>query len=332
MVHPGAAYSVSDVYRGWVRGLESCGVDVRTYNLDERLSFFEQAVVVDTGSSGAVTTTKMSTEGAIRAASENILAAAFKWWPELVVIISATFTPPDVLESLRRRGMKVVIVHTESPYEDDRQIDMAPHADINLLNDPVLLDRWRDINPNTYYGPHSYDPTIHRPGPSDHKSDVCFVGTGFKQRRAVLEQIDWDGIDLWLGGQMWGLSPILADVVTDDTLVDNEQTADIYRGSKIGLNLYRQEANSVDLIAGVAIGPREVEMAACGLFFAKDPRPECEQLWPFLPTFTTPTELGEIIHHYLDRDDERHELAERARLAIADRTFENHARKLLALL
>lgn len=342
VVHPGVAYSVSDVYRGWVRGLTDAGCEVRTYNLDERLEFFERAIIVehhDLKVGDAVPTEskilkRLTPEEACRAASENILATAFKWWPELVVVICATFTPPDVLQSLRNRGMKVVCVFTESPYEDDRQIGQAPFCDVALINDFVTLEQWREVNPRTYYGPHAYDPTIHHPGPSDHKSDVCFVGTGFGARGEFIDRVDWDGIDLWLGGGMWQTEKdqTLAGLVVDNELVDNERTADIYRGSKVGFNLYRQDANSPDLVHGGAIGPREVEMAACGLFFARDPRPENEELWPFLPSFTDPRELGDIIRRYLNRPAERAELAERARLAIADRTFEQHARKLLSIL
>ena len=43
VVHPGPEYSVSDVYRGWCRGLRDVGVEVAEYNLHDRLNFFARA-------------------------------------------------------------------------------------------------------------------------------------------------------------------------------------------------------------------------------------------------------------------------------------------------
>ena len=43
--------------------------------------------------------------------------------------------------------MKVVLLHTESPYQDDEQLERAAHADVNLLNDPVNIDAYRELGP-----------------------------------------------------------------------------------------------------------------------------------------------------------------------------------------
>ena len=42
----------------------------------------------------------------------------------------------------------------------------------------------------------------------------------------------------------------------------------------------------------VAMGPREIEMAACRLFFLRDPRPECDEVFPMLPAFDGPEDAG----------------------------------------
>ena len=79
------------------------------------------------------------------------------------------------------------------------------------------------------------------------------------------------------------------------------------------------------------MGPREVEMAATGLWFTRDPRPEGDQVLPMLPTFTSPEEASEQIRWALRTNTLRQVAAARARAAIADRTFENNARRFLAL-
>jgi hypothetical protein len=44
-----------------------------------------------------------------------------------------------MLDLIRARGTKVVLIHTEEPYEHDRDITRAAHADVNIVNDPTHL-------------------------------------------------------------------------------------------------------------------------------------------------------------------------------------------------
>jgi spore maturation protein CgeB len=114
--------------------------------------------------------------------------------------------------------------------------------------------------------------------------------------------------------------------------VDNEETAHQYRIAKVGINLYRREGEDGTDYSGWAMGPREVEMAACGLFFIRDPRPEGDELFDgILPTFHTPGEASELIRYWSHpkQDAERERLARYALQAIEDRTFENNARKFM---
>ena len=192
VVHPGPAWSVADVYQGYVEALEDLGQQVATFNLDARLTFYSRAMV-ETGSvdeHGAVGLRRaMSDTEAVEAASNGILSAAYKVLPEVVVVISCMFISTELLGILRARGSRVVIVHTESPYDDDNQARLAEHADLNLINDPINLDQFPA---GTVYQPHCYRPVVHHPGPpsAGMSSDFAFVGTGFPSRIAFLEQMD----------------------------------------------------------------------------------------------------------------------------------------------
>jgi spore maturation protein CgeB len=114
--------------------------------------------------------------------------------------------------------------------------------------------------------------------------------------------------------------------------VDNTDTAGVYRAARCGLNLYRVESEDGHAGEGWACGPREIEMAACGLFFARDPRPESDELFPMLPAFTSPVEAGDIIRWAVVHPAEREKAAGQAREAVADRTFSANAKRLLQLL
>jgi spore maturation protein CgeB len=189
--------------------------------------------------------------------------------------------------------------------------------------------------------PHAYRPEIHHPrtGPPDPElaSDLVFIGSAFSSRKQFFEAMDLTGIDVLIGGADWGSldpdSPLVSFVGTIQgapDCVDNPQAAGLYRHSKAGINFYRREAEE-DALAGVAMGPREVEMAACGLFFLRDPRPESDETFPMLPAFTGPEDASGQLRWWLAHDAEREEAAAKARAAIAGRTFEANARWFLEL-
>lgn len=331
VVYPGPNFSTYDVARGWERGLRAAGLDVRAADLSVYLNVFSGVGKVDG-------TPLFDDDAVVQISAEFLYADAYRHWPDLIVVVQGTFIRTETLELWRARGHKVVMVHTESPYEDDRQLDLAAFADVNLLNDPTNLDKFLEVNPATWYQPHAYDPTVHHLGDPlpGQEADVCFIGTGYPERQLWLERIDWSGIDLALGGNWMHVpedSPLRQYVAHDiGKCMSNDDTADAYRSARIGFNIYRTSAQRAELCDGWAIGPREVEMAACGLFFVRQSRPESDLLFPMLPTFETPDELEALIREWLPRADDRRRLALEAREAIAERTFTNHAKQLLARL
>jgi hypothetical protein len=205
---------------------------------------------------------------------------------------------------------------------------------MNLLNDPIHIEEYLKVG-QALYLPHAYRPDVHHPGPpvDGYRSDFAFVGTGFKSRIEFFESLDLSGLDVLLAGNWSTLdreSPLAKHVAHDlAECLDNAKTADVYRSARAGLNLYRREAQADDLVQGWAMGPREVEMAACGMFFLRDPRPEGDEVFPQLPTFTSPAEASYLLRWWLDHDDVRAQAAAAAREAVQDRTFRNHAAALL---
>lgn len=275
-------------------------------------------------------------------AAEGILSAAYRAWPHVVLLISAFFTPPPLLDMMRGRGHKVVLVHSESPYQDDEQLERAAHADLNLLNDPVNIDAYRELGPAAYM-PHAYRPKVHYPARTRKEWDLSFVGTGFPSRVKFFEQMNLAGLNVRLCGPWIGLPPEsplrdwtrvgLRGVRTEgEDCIGNDETAELYRRSRCGINLYRRESEDTHAGEGWAMGPREIEMAATGTWFTRDPRPEGDDVFPMLPTFTGPGEASDQIRWAIAHPRKRNEAARRARAAIADRTFEANARKLLAML
>lgn len=335
VIHPGPNFSVADVFRGWLIGLQENGVDVGAYNMDDRLNFFGAAML----ERGGEYVPAFEGQAVPQLALDGVCAELWKHAPvDVALVVSGFYVPPNFMALMRARGTKVVLLHTESPYEDDTQIARSAEADLVLVNDPTNLDRFREVNPNTHYQWHCYDPARHAPGPPtpEAASQFCFVGTGFPSRVDFLERVDFTGIDVALAGHWATLAPDspLRQYVAHDVeqCCDNAETARLYQSTQLSANLYRTEAERPELSTGWAMGPREVELAAIGVPFLRDPRPEGDALFPFLPTFTTPEEFTELLRWHLARPEMTAALGVRAREAVQPRTFANSAARMLRLL
>jgi spore maturation protein CgeB len=154
------------------------------------------------------------------------------------------------------------------------------------------------------------------------------VGTAFLSRLKFFSQMNFDGISMVLGGNGWDSVPPEYQHLwkylghRPDQCVDNTEVADQYRHTKIGMNLYRQEGEEAQQGKGYSMGPREIEMAACGLFFLRDSRPESDDVFGMLPKISSPAEAEELIRYYLKHEKQREKLADQAYEAVKDYTFD----------
>lgn len=220
----------------------------------------------------------------------------------------------------------------------------AQYAHLNILNDPTNLEEYRCLSKAEYI-PHAYDPDRHYPGTGPRDIDFSFVGSMFPSRVDFFERFieglgeEWLGKhDIALGGQAWSNkrldgSPLLNFLGHPRAhAIDNEETANIYRRTKVGINVYRKEGESTHADEGWAMGPREVELAACGLPFLRDSRPESDEVFPFLPAFHSPEEAADQLRYYMDNQRWIDTLGHHVMNAIKDRTFDNNAARLMRLL
>lgn len=327
---PGPSFSVQDVHTGWVEALRNAGEKVLDYPLGDWLCFFGEALL---RRSEHEFFRAMTDEQAIEASADRLAAALWKTRPDVLMLTSGFFLPPPLLDTARRDGVHVVMLATEQPYER-REIDMSAHCDLVLTTDPTTLDRFHCA---AVHQPHSYRPSVHSPGPAlpQLAADFAFVGTGYRSRIDFFEAMDLAGLDVLLAGnwqQLTDDSPLRICVAGGlEDCLSNARTVDVYRSARVGINFYRREQDD-GTPPGVAVGIREVEQAACGSFFLRDPRPEGDDLFQSLPTFTSPDEASDLLRHYLGHPSERERAALKAREAIQDRTYDNAAAALLRLM
>lgn len=348
-----------------MKGLGANGVSVQSFDVFPLGEFFSTIVEYVREKKISIPMLK-EIPSPMTLAYANTFMAAHYYEVDTVVFISPQYLPMEIPALLRKDGFKVVGAFTECPYED--QIDAvqkAQYFDTVFVNDLNSVEYWRPYNPNTHYIPHSYDPDKHFPwwdapaGKVRHDiknghEHVVYVGSGFSARQKYLEAIDWTGIDLKIYGH-WPLlkprddaPPMYAPIMpTEDSklipfvvpkLVENSFTARLYRGAAIGINLHRTErwSNNAEMLIdsgeAYSMGPRGVELAACGTFQVSDYRQEIVDVFgDACPIARSPEHMGSLIRKYLDDPVRRQELAVRQREAIKERTFANHMRRVLEL-
>lgn len=339
---------MADVHNGWCKALKKQGHTVMVYNTNERLMFYGRAMLEDADNEDCEHGKKsvhpaMNPEQVMQHATAGLMESCYLFWPDIVFFVSGFFQNAATLQVLRERNHKIVMLHTESPYQDDEQMTRGAFADLNLLNDAVNLQAWREMDIPAYYVPHSYDPEVHYMDTAAAKeSDFTFVGTAFQSRQKFFHAMDMTGLEVTFGGNGWDtVSPEYADILKylrhpPNTCVENAETARVYRLSKTGINFYRREGETKHQGEGWSMGPREVEMAACGLFFVRDPRGESDDVFggtpalgvpEALPTFDGPDDAAEQIKWWVNNDRQRERHALMAYERVKYRTFDASAKK-----
>lgn len=333
LVHPGASWSTADVYEGLLYGLRSHGVDVKPYRLDKRIE-----------SSGRTLHAMWRQQRKIDPAAERPTQAdiyydagcravtmALREQVDCVLVVSAMYLHPDVLILMKRAGIRTAVLFTESPYDTEREALVASLVDGCWTNERTAVPMLQAANPCSGYLPHAWHPTNHTPGTHEGDDevpahDVVFVGSGFAERLAWFNAIDWTGIDLGLYGT-WEknrLSKALRACVREGN-VDNRFASALYRRAKVGLNLYRTSKGATTraeqhITHAESLSPRAYELAACGVFHLSEFRAEVPEVFgDLVPTFRTPAEAEALIRLWLHDDAGRVRVAAQlpARVAAA---------------
>jgi spore maturation protein CgeB len=175
---PGPSFSVHDVYVGYVEALRALGHQVVEFPFADILTFYGEVFfqVTDDQFRRA-----LDSETATAFAADRLCAALYKVRPDVLFCVSGFFLPHQLLDTARAYGTKVVVYHTETPYENERQLALAAHADLNLMSDPTGLERFKEVSRQAIYMPHGVPagPPQTRPARSTLACDFAFVGTGY---------------------------------------------------------------------------------------------------------------------------------------------------------
>lgn len=325
LVHPGASMSTADVWSGLKLGLTAQGHMVFDYALDGRIERAGQYLAY-CWKKGGKRVGKPSSADILYFASEQVVARALRVAPDVVLVVSAMFLHPDVFVLMRRAGLRVAVLLTESPYDDERQARLLPYVDVAWTNERVSA---RALG--VHYLPHAWNPSVHRrttlaPDPTP-SYDVVFVGTGFKERCDLLSATDWSGINLGLYGS-WDLlgsrNPLRQFI--RGGYISNEEAARLYQRASIGLNLYRQSKgfgpSAPRVTHAESLNPRAYELAALGCFTVSDDRAEVREVFgDLVPTIAGPDDLSSTLRRWLADPEGRRAVQQALPPRVAEHTW-----------
>jgi spore maturation protein CgeB len=335
VVHPGSIISTADVHAGLVAGLNAHGVAVVNYALHGRLKDSERFLRVSyLRAKKTDPTVKEPTFADVCYHSTlGIYERIVRFRPDAILIVSGVMLVPDTYHMLRRTGLPMGVILTESPYLMTLEKKIAALVDCVWTNEVSAVAELRTVQPNVFYLPHAWLPGVHnKPADAAPAHDVVFVGTGFPERIALLERVNWTGIDLGLYGNWTAVrakSPLKrfvrgAFAKGKQIPIPNTQAAALYRHAKIGLNIYR---TSTDMGGGHishadSLNPRAYELSATGSFHLSTPRAEVTQRFgDLVPTFTTSADLTRLLRYWLAHEAERQAVAARLPALVAEDTW-----------
>ena len=340
LCHPGASWSTADVFDGLNYGLKQLGADVVPYRLDTRIEASHKALhaLWRTKKKEQPDLAKPNHVDIIYHAGVGVLEMALRHQADVVLVVSAMFLHPDIIVMMKRAGLRVVVLFTESPYDEEHELKIAGMVDGCWTNERTCVPRFRTVNPHSGYLPHAWHPLKHSAAVPLHEGlpshDVVFVGTGFAERIDWFNKIDWTGIDLGLYGT-WkaGLNKQVKACVKGEQIT-NEMAASLYRRAKVGLNLYRNlsgwSGKGARITGAESLSPRAYELAACGSFHISDDRAEVKEVFgELVPTFTSPTEAAALIRLWLNQPEKRAEVAAQLPACVAESSWVDRAKTVL---
>src|SRR3989304_1233428 len=151
VINPGASTSTIDVYTGLVDALEANGHEVVKYNLDTRIARAGKFLNFQRNEANRAgkNIPKPNIADILYQAGCDAIPRILHHNPEWTIVVSGMYYPKYFLKLLENASLRVGLLLTESPYDDEEQEKLASHVTVVWTNERTSVDRLRIANPNT---------------------------------------------------------------------------------------------------------------------------------------------------------------------------------------
>lgn len=280
---------------------------------------------------------------------DDFVEMAARMRPDLVLVLDGTqLLDLRKIQELRCMGIPCAVWFADDPYYTDSTVKVAAVFDYVFTLELNCVSFYRDRGcPQVHHLPFAANPQVFtpKPVPIEYRTDILFIGSGFWNRIRF-----FDSIAPYLAarktlfvGLWWNRLRnyrLLADKIRLNTWMTPEETALYYNGAKVVINLHRAHdddtynQNSIGLEAR-SVNPRTFEIAACGTLQVSDNRMDLARFYEpgkEIVTYSSPAELTRIIDYYLEREEERREIAvNAARRTALEHTYDRRLATMLRI-
>jgi hypothetical protein len=274
-------------------------------------------------------------EGLMHAAADLRVRAREAYWddaglpgkirafaPDLVFVVHGRRCVQRWNGALREWNSAVWLV--DEPYEVDDTSRWSSTFRTVFVNDPVTLARHR----NSHYLPVCFDPRVHFDSLGPRPFGAGFIGGSNPRREQCLSRLAKGGLLRYVVGGPWQ-DPALKKLCRSPN-IPAAQTANLYRQTKIVINIFRQQHHyNRQRLPVTALNPRIYEALACGALVISEPRPELEQLCPTMPIFRDERDLLGLVRQLHDDEKQTEKVQHECATALRAHTYAERLRTVL---
>lgn len=269
--------------------------------------------------------------------------------PDIVIVLDGLEFDASQVDLIRKAGIRTAIWFTDDPYYTDITSKLAPHYDDVFTLELVCVDYYRRLGcMNVHYLPLGTDPGAFRPRNPERsqRHEICFIGSAYWKRVEFFDQVTpyLATKDTHISGIWWERLRdyrALGSKIELGRWMAPEETAGIYNGAKIVINMHRAfndetfNNNSAGVYA-VSPNPRTFEISGCAALQLTDIRSDLGSFYTpgyDIVTYASPQEMIEKIEYYLAHEEERQTIALRGMMrTMRDHTYAKRVEKMLGLL
>ncbi|MFD0694201.1 glycosyltransferase [Paenibacillus sp. GCM10027628] len=266
--------------------------------------------------------------------------------PDLMIVLDGMNLSLKIVDRIRKKGIRTAIWLTDDPYYTDFTVSMVPHYDFIFTLEMNCLSLYKELGcPQVHYLPLAFQPEIFRPKavPIRQKRDISFVGSAYWNRVAMFDQLApyLANKHILISGIWWERLKnygMLAPQIQLNTWLGPEETANVYNGAKLVINMHRSYDDAAHnrnsrKIQGASPNPRTFEISGCGVLQITDFREDLVRFYTpdyDIVTYSSAEELLDKLDYYLQNEEERTQIALRGLYrTMRDHTYENRLSQML---
>jgi len=265
----------------------------------------------------------------------RFLRAAAAWQPDLIINAGADLAP-KIVEQIKTKTTAVMVSWFPDHLANlGRQYLLKAPYDALFFKDPYIVDFCRNkVEKPAFFLPECCNPLWHRKvtltqAEIDYYAcDLTTAGNMYYYRALMLEQFQGYSFKIWGRNYPRWLESPLASVYQQVYVAELEKSK-AFQAAKIVLN-------TMHFGEILGVNCRTFEVAGCGGFQLAENRPQLRDFFEpdkEIVTFDTKKELKEKVDYYLNRPDERCEIAQRGQLrAHKKHTYEIRLRTMLDII